>query len=413
MSATAGCEEVRARSWTWLVVASGFLALAVTMGVRSAFGVYVLPWQQEFGVSRAQVSAISSLSLLTYGLGNLVAGHVAERVGIGVVLPVSLSLVALGLFSATLLREFWALLLSYGVIASAGFSGASHVTASVAIRATFPEGRRAFALSLAVAGMGVGQLVLVPMQVLVGTAWGWRSALRILALGAALLGLLARLVLAPVPSGGARAVRTAESSGNPKGPGLLFRDPCFWVFLFPYFVCGFTDTGLADNHFVPLAQGRGVPGPVLAGALALLAAANLLGTVGLGYLADRLGRATVLAGMYGLRAVAFLFTLAGGPWMVWLFAVAYGATYTATIAPTNALALALFARSSPGLAVGTSSFLHQVGAALGALWGGWVFDRTGDYPLAFATAAVLLVLSALVMAGLRGRAKQDVGCGGS
>ncbi len=307
------------------MVASGFFTLAVTMGVRSGFGIYVLPWQQEFGVSRAQVSAVSSLSLVTYGLGNVVAGHVAERVGIDVVLPASLSLVALSLFSATLLREFWVLLLSYGVIASAGFSGASHVTASMAIRAAFPEGRRAFALSLAVAGMGVGQLILVPLQVLVVTAWGWRSALQILALGAALLGLVTRVVLAPVPSGGARAVRTAEGLENPKGPGLLFRDPWFWMFLFPYFVCGFTDTGLADNHFVPFAQGRGTPGTVLAGALALLAAANLLGTVGLGYLADRLGRATVLAGMYALRAAAFLFALGGGPWMVWLFAVAYGA----------------------------------------------------------------------------------------
>ncbi len=58
--------------------------------------------------------------------------------------------------------------------------------------------------------------------------------------------------------------------------------------------------------------------------------------------------------------------------------------------------------------MGTSSFIHQVGAALGALWGGWVFDRTGDYFLAFGTAAVLLVVSALVMVGIRGRAEQEM-----
>lgn len=39
-------------------------------------------------------------------------------------------------------------------------------------------------------------------------------------------------------------------------------------------------------------------------------------------------------------------------------------------------------------------FSHQVGSALGAAIGGWVFDSTGSYGWAFVSAAILAVIAA-------------------
>lgn len=387
--------------WRWVVVP--FCALALTMGVRSGLGVYVLPWEAEYLSSRARIAFVSSLSLLVYGLGNVVAGPAAERFGVGRVMAASLGLVALGLVASAAAPGLEWLYLFYGLVASAGFSGASHVTASVAVRHRLPEGRRSFVLSVVVAGMSVGQMVVVPAQVLAVARWGWRPVLVALAGLAALLAVLATWMLR---SEGREASRgpLGRRPGNSGASRALLRDPRFWVFLVPYAVCGFTDSGLVDNHFVPYARGAGVSEGVLAAALLVLAVANLLGTVAAGYTADRWGRGRVLAALYTLRAAALFLLVAGGPRAVWAFALLFGATHFATIAPTNILALSLFQHSAPGLAVGVASLVHQVGAAVGAFAGGAVYDRFASYLPAFGLGAVLLVGSAGVAGWMQGLA---------
>ncbi|MDQ7801259.1 MAG: MFS transporter [Armatimonadota bacterium] len=379
--------------WRWLALP--FCALALTMGIRGAFGVYVLPWEAEFASTRAEIASVSSLSFLVYGLGNVVAGVAAERLGVGAVTAASLSLVALGLLGSAASAGLGWLYLFYGLVASAGFAGASHVTASVAVRQRFPEGRRSFALSVVVAGMCAGQMVVVPAQVLAVGRWGWRPVL------AALAGVAVGLAVAAGASwkswGGSPSPRTASGPESARGAGALLRDFWFWVFLAPYLVCGFTDSGLVDNHLVPYARSLGASEATVAGALSVLAVSNLAGTVAAGYLADRWGRARVLGGLYALRAASLLLLVTGSVGRLWAFAPLFGATHFATIAPTNTLALTLFHASAPGLAVGLASLAHQVGAAAGALVGGLAFDRLGSYEPAFLSAVALLVASAAAM----------------
>ncbi len=382
--------------WRWVILP--FCALALSMGVRSGFGVYVLPWEAEYGASRTGIASVSSLSLLVYGLGNVLAGPAAERFGVGRVMAVSLALVAAGLLGSTTAPDVAWLYLWYGMVASVGFAGASHVTASVAVRHRFPDRQRSFALSVVVAGMCAGQMAVVPAQVLGVAAWGWKPVLGSLA---ALAALLAAGAAFGWRSGvGASATRTATGAEHAAGVGALLGDPRFWIFLFPYGVCGFTDSGLVDNHFVPYARGVGVPGEALAASLSTLAMANLAGTVGAGYLADRWGRAAVLSVLYAIRGLALMALVVGGARAVWAFAPLFGLTHFATIAPTNTLALTLFSGSAPALAVGLASFAHQVGAALGAVAGGAVFDHFGSYQAIFAASAALLAASAWVMAWL-------------
>lgn len=371
------------------------------MGIRGAFGVYVLPWQAEYGSSRGQIASVSSLSLLVYGVGNILAGPAAERWGVARVMVASLSLVSWGLLAASLSGSWTWLYLWYGVVASAGFSGASHVTASVAVGHHFPEDRRSLALSVVVAGMGVGQMVVVPAQVLLVAAWGWRPVLWGLAAAAAVLGA--------VSVGLRSATREAPRADGLRRPGwagvrALLRDPWFWVFVGPYAVCGFTDSGLVDNHFVPYARGVGVSDTALAATWSLLAGANLTGTVAAGYLADRWGRGVVLGGLYAVRAAALAVLVLVGRDAMWAFALLYGVTHFATIAPTNTLALSLFQASAPGLAVGLASLTHQLGAACGAFVGGVTFDRFGNYGPTFLAGAALLVASAGIMGWLHFRA---------
>src|SRR4051812_49754651 len=73
-------------------------------------------------------------------------------------------------------QQTWQLALSYGVVASLGFGGASGVAASVAVTYWFTA-RRGLAFALVEAGFGAGQLLLVPTALFVVAVAGWRATL--------------------------------------------------------------------------------------------------------------------------------------------------------------------------------------------------------------------------------------------
>ncbi|WP_326998760.1 MFS transporter [Cohnella kolymensis] len=76
----------------------------------------------------------------------------------------------------------------------------------------------------------------------------------------------------------------------------------FWFLIIPFFVCGFTTTGLMDTHLIPFAQYCGFSVSTTSAAVSLLAAFNTAGTLAAGYLADRWNNSRLLAYIYLVRA---------------------------------------------------------------------------------------------------------------
>jgi MFS family permease len=111
-------------------------------------------------------------------------------------------------------------------------------------------------------------------------------------------------------------------------------------------------------------------------------AMNILGTVASGFICDRFGRKGPLAFYYGVRGLS-----------LHIFAAIFGLNYISTVPPTTTLTANIFGRYSVGSLLGWIFFAHQVGAALGAAVGGWVFQSTGSYSWAFISAALLAFLA--------------------
>ena len=122
---------------------------------------------------------------------------------------------------------------------------------------------------------------------------------------------------------------------------------------------------------------------------------NILGTVVSGWICDRYGRKGPLAFYYFFRGLSLLFLL-----FVWnvpslhLFAAGFGLNYISTVPPTTALTATIFGRYSVGELSGWIFFSHQVGSALAAALGGWIYDTTGNYSWAFISAAFLAFIAA-------------------
>ncbi|HEY6757980.1 MAG TPA: MFS transporter [Baekduia sp.] len=412
----------RRRHYAWTVLALCFFAILCAQGVRLSFGAFVRPWEEAFGVSRGTITLIGSLSFLVYGGSQPFVGRTVDTFGIRRTLTVSALLVALGLALSAAVTSEWQLAITYGVIASLGFGGASGVAASVAVTYWFTQ-RRGLAFALVEAGFGAGQLLLVPLALALVATIGWRETL----VGGA---LLLACVVAPVcarwlrdrpedvglePIGGPHddAVDAAvEETLEPAAAGFraLMGSRAFWVLGTPFFICGLTTTGLVDTHLIPLAQDRGIPSATTGLAVALLAAANVTGILASGPLADRVDNRLLLAGLYGTRGLSFvaLYLLAGGPALI-AFALLFGLVDFSVVAPTQWLAARYVDPRTVGLAFGCLNAIHQLGSAIGAWLPGVAYDATGSYDQVLVVAAVILgIASATCLALPRPRSARVV-----
>jgi MFS family permease len=396
--------------YAWVIAGVTFLALLAASGVRSSFGVFIKPLEQDFGWERGVIALAAAISLLIYGASGPLAGRLVDRYGPRRVLALSVLLCGAGaLLSATVTR-LWHLYLWAGVLSAVGAGGAALVTGS-AIAARWFDQRRGLMIGIAGAGTSAGQLLFIPLAMGLTLSLGWRSSF--VWMGAILIflifpvcawllrddpaekGLRPYGATPPGPTGGAGAAglalerRTAVSEAA--------RSPDFWYLAGGFLICGYTSNGMIGTHVVPYAVDRGLGEMTAAAALGLMGAMNVVGTLASGYLCDRFGKKVPLACFYFFRGVSILYLIAvDTPLSMNLWAVLFGLNYISTVPPTSTLTADLFGRLSVGVLFGWIFLSHQVGAAAGAWIGGRLFDTTGSYTAAFLSAAVL----AFVAAGL-------------
>ena len=134
----------------------------------------------------------------------------------------------------------------------------------------------------------------------------------------------------------------------PAGAGLLsllsapieaLRDasrvPLFWVLFATFFICGCSTNGLIQTHFITFCGDYGLPAVTAASVLAMMGVFDFAGTIGSGWLSDRVDNRWLLFWYYGLRGLSLLFlpftsfTFYG----LSLFAVFYGLDWIATVPP--------------------------------------------------------------------------------
>src|SRR5438552_16965913 len=93
----------RRMHYAWIVAGVTFLTLLTTAGIRSTPGVLIVPFEQEFGWSRATISAAVSVNLVLYGLTGPFAAALLDRIGVRATMLLALTLLATGVALTTLM----------------------------------------------------------------------------------------------------------------------------------------------------------------------------------------------------------------------------------------------------------------------------------------------------------------------
>jgi predicted MFS family arabinose efflux permease len=280
--------------------------------------------------------------------------------------------------------------LSAGVLIGLGLSGTTFaVIMGVIGRHTTPE-RRSLALGIAGAGGSFGQFAVLPVGQMLINAWGWQSALVLLACG---VGLIAPLAYAM-----ADGHKPAAGGGQSIGEALreATTQKSFHYLFWGYFVCGF-QTAFIMLHLPSFLVDGGLSANVGMTAVALIGLFNIFGSFFFGWAGGRGSKKDLLVVIYAVRAVAILIfmLLPLTTASAWVFAAVMGILWLGTVPLTNGLVAQIFGLRYLSMLAGIVFLGHQLGSFLGAWLGGRIFDETGSYGLAWTISIVLSVLAAL------------------
>ena len=144
-----------------------------------------------------------------------------------------------------------------------------------------------------------------------------------------------------------------------------------------------------------------MPATTAASLLAIIGIFDLIGTVGSGYLTDKVSSMWLLVFFYGMRGLALLtIPVVLGPHVnppLIFFIVFYGLDWIATVPPTVQLCREYFGVARSGVVYGWVFAFHMIGAAIAASFAGWIRETNGDYEIAWYTAAILCLIAAACM----------------
>ena len=411
----------------WVIVALSFLATLNSAGIRSALPVFIHPLEAEFGWSRMSISWAGGIALLTFGAGAPLTGWLLDRFGPRRVMLGGLTLLVVGVGSTTLMQEFWHLILLWGLVVGIGGAGMSSVlVASIAYR--WFVTRRGLASGILSGASSTGQLIFIPLLMMVTVGAGWRvAALTLVAVSLCIIAIIGygmrnepfEVGLEPYgsetgssSSPGQRtkaspSIGSRETSDGPTAPAAMgirdaVKSSTFWLLSAGFFVCGGTSAGLIGLHLIPHAIDQGIPEVTAAWTVGVMGAMNLVGTLMSGWLTDRMDAKKLLAAVYALRGLSlfilpYVTTFSG----LLIFAIIYGLDWFATVPPTIYLTGKTFGKQSIGRIYGWIFLSHQLGAFVSAIGAGTIFDWSGRYELAFLIGGVMGLMAGVMSLSIK------------
>ena len=381
-----------------IVVALGFLALALVFSARAALGLAMPIWENDLNWSRGYVSNVAAVALLIMAVASPISGFILDRKGLRFTLLLGLIAVFISCIVISMAQSAWVLLIGFGIIGGVGFGiVATHMVASAVAR-VYPE-NVGFASGIATSGSSAGQFLIVPLIALIFASFSWRWGFAGIAVGIACLIPLVWWVPSDKPAKQVSKASTINDATDLKfSLKKLFSTPVFHLLFWSYLICGYTTTGVIETHLMPFASFCGFEPIPSAAAYGLLSAVNLVGMISIGWLTDKMNRPLLLGCIYIIRGFTFWILLNVGTSYetLLLFAVIFGVVDYSTVPVTASLVASHIGLKVMGLTMGLLSAGHSIGAAIAASLGGYFFDRDATYDLIWVSSIALAIIAGVL-----------------
>jgi MFS family permease len=378
-----------------VIIACGCAIALLGFGPRSTLGFFIQPMSREFSWGRDVFGLALAVQNLLWGLGQPVAGAIADRFGILRVMFVGTLLYAAGLLMMRYAATPLSLDLGAGVLIGLGLSGCSFNLVLSAFSKLLPAERRGLALGAGTAAGSFGQFLFAPVGVALIGAIGWQGTLTVFA---ALMLLILPLSFAlATPRAASANVAAVNQQSFKTALAEAFGHRSYVLLVLGFFTCGF-QLAFITIHLPAFLVDRGISAQTGGWVVAAIGLFNIVGSIGVGWLQNRMPKRYILSTIYFVRAlatVAFI-SLPITPVSAILFGAVSGLTWLSTVPPTSALVALMFGTRWFATLYGFAFVSHQVGGFLGAWLGGIVFVQFGSYAPVWWLSVLFGVLSALI-----------------
>ena len=384
---------------TWrtplVIMICGCLIALLSFGPRSSLGFFVQPMSREFAWGRDVFGLAVALQNLLWGLGQPIAGAIADRFGILRVMVVGALLYAAGLLLMRYSTTPLSLDIGAGVLIGFGLSGCSFNLVLSAFSKLLPPERRGIALGFGTAAGSFGQFLFAPFGVAMIDNFGWQAALTVFAL---LMLLIVPLSLAiATPPAAPSDARAADEQSFKTALAEAFGHRSYVLLVLGFFTCGF-QLAFITVHLPAYLADRGVSSHTGGWVVAAIGLFNIIGSLGVGWLQNKYPKRYILSLIYLARALSIMAFISFpiSTFSAIVFGAATGLTWLSTVPPTSALVALMFGTRWFATLYGFAFVSHQVGGFLGVWLGGVVFEQYGSYTPIWWLSILFGVLSALI-----------------
>ena len=393
------------------VLLASSVILMIGFGIRASYGVFQIPIADQFAWARTEFSMAIAIQNLAWGIGQPIFGAIAEKIGDRKAILIGVFCYAIGLiFSSYAIspgeHQFYSLFVGFG-IAGTGFG----VILAIVGRAT-SDANRSMALGIATAFGSVGQIIGPPTAEFLLRYFNWSIVFLIFA------GIVvSTIALLPI----LRAPTKVATHDLKETLGQILKkaiyDPSFTLIFLGFFSCGF-QLGFITAHFPAFVTEMcgdiasdglfalmGIKNSSALGAfsIALIGAANIVGTITAGYFGNHYKKKNLLAIVYtGRTLIAVIFILVPmTPLTVVSFSITMGLLWLATVPLTSGLVGYIYGLRYMGTLYGIVFFSHQLGSFLGVWLGGALYDAYGNYNIVWWVGIAVGAFSAIVHMPIR------------
>ena len=382
---------------TWrtplLIIGFGCLISLMSFGPRSSLGFFLTPMSVANHWGRDVFALALALQNLLWGIGQPLAGIIADRFGTGRVLCMGVVMYAAGLALMSHATSAPVLDVSAGALIGFGLSGTSFMIVLAAFGKLLPPAWHSRAFGFGTAAGSFGQFLYSPVAVVLMDRFGWQQTLTIFAV--CMLAVLPFSLALVTPA--AQGSRETAPQSLRQALGEAFAHRSYVLLMLGFFTCGF-QLAFITVHLPAYLVDRGLSATVGGWTIATIGLFNIVGSVTAGWLGDRMPKRYLLSFIYFVRAAAILvfISLPVTPFSCIAFGAIMGLMWLSTVPPTNGIIAVMFGTRWLATLAGFAFFSHQVGGFLGVWLGGIVFDRTGSYDPVWWLAILFGVLSALI-----------------
>ncbi|MGP0090882.1 MAG: MFS transporter [Xanthobacteraceae bacterium] len=379
----------------FLIIGFGCLISLMSFGPRSSLGFFLTPMSTDNNWGRDVFAFALAIQNLLWGIGQPLAGMIADRFGSVRVFCAGGLMFALGLALMAHASSAPMLDLSAGALIGFGLSGTSFMMIVATFGKLLPPEWRMIAFGFGTAAASFGQFVYSPLSVLLIDSFGWQQTLIIFAVS--MLAVLPLSMALATPTTEAAGKDTSQQQSLRQALSEAFAQRSYVMLVIGFFTCGF-QLAFITVHLPAYLVDRGLSATVGGWTLATIGLFNIIGSLTYGWLSNYLPKRYLLSFNYLVRAAAiFVFiSFPVTPLSAISFAIVMGLVWLSVVPPTNGIIAVMFGTRWLATLAGFAFLSHQIGGFLGAWLGGIVFDRFGSYDPVWWLSIALGIFSALI-----------------